>query len=245
MKRTTLALASICAATLLTACGGGDDDSGDAGDSPSADAGAAFTDQTGDEIAAAAKDVMAGLDSLRVVGEVTSDGTVVALDLAVAAGGNCTGTVTLDSDPVEVVASEGTVWIKAQPDFWRNQVDDAAQAEQVIEATEDKWVMFPKGESGFEDFCDLDSIVGDDDDEETYEKGEIADVDGTDAIAVTSTDQDGETSIGYVQVEGEHYLLRVENEGEQPGTITLSDFDTPVEVEVPAEADVYDLATGG
>ena len=99
-------------------------------------------------------------------------------------------------------------------------------------------------DAGFGEFCQLDSLLEElvsDEGDTTYEKGEVADVDGTQAIAVTSSSDEGD-SVGYVAVDGEHYLVKVEvTEGDEPGAITFSDFDAEVPAEAPPEADTVNL----
>ncbi len=87
----------------------------------------------------------------------------------------------------------------------------------------------------------LDELV-ESDTESTYETGEQSEVDGIAVVAVESTDEDGETSTGYIAVEEPHHLVRIEKtEGEDTGTVTFTEFDEPLEVEAPADEDTVDL----
>ena len=68
-------------------------------------------------------------------------------------------------------------------------------------------------------------------------------VDGQEVVKVEQTDDEG-TSAGYVLVEGDHYLLKLERtEGDEPGHLEFSDFDEEFDVEAPADDEVIDLST--
>lgn len=239
MKTLTLAAAVLGAATLLTGCGG-DDDSGNGGGSAGD---SSFTDQSGKEIVDAAREAMAGLESVRVDGSITSDGQEIALDLAVSTAGECAGTVSIGGASAELLGTDGTTWFKPSEEFWTAQVGE--QAQTIIDLVAGRWVVMPSDDDSFGEFCNLDSLIEElveNDDDGTYEKGEISEIDGTEAIAVTNTDEEDGPSVGHVQVEGDHYLLKVERtEGDDQGAITFSDFNAEVSVEVPAEEDVVDL----
>ena len=77
---------------------------------------------------------------------------------------------------------------------------------------------------------------------DTCDRKYVTDVDGTEAVAVVSTDEDGESSTGYIAVEEPHHLLLIERtEGDEQGSVTFTDFDEPVEVEAPADDETVDL----
>ncbi|AVV46685.1 hypothetical protein C6376_40415 [Streptomyces sp. P3] len=75
-------------------------------------------------------------------------------------------------------------------------------------------------------------------------KGERAKVNGTPATPVTVTDKadKGGTYTVYIAAEGKPYILQVAYKGPKYRTTTsFSDFDEPLTVRPPAEADVLDL----
>jgi predicted small secreted protein len=240
VKTTALAATVLAAATLLTACGG-DDSGSDAGSDT--DAGA-FTDQSAAEIAEAAKDAMSGLESFRIAGGLTTDGQEIQLDLALSTSGGCEGTISAGGGTVELLGVGDQTWYRPDDAFW--QAQSGEQAQTLIDLVAGRWIEVGPGEAdGFGQFCSPDELLEemlDDDDEDTYEKGEVSDVDGAEAIAITNTSQESGPSVGYVQVEGEHYLLKMEREGgDEPGSISFSGFDEPVEPTAPAEEDSVSL----
>lgn len=256
MKTLTLAAAALTTVTLLAGCSDGDpgtDGAADRSNESSADGGGGeggggggggndFTEQSGEEIAQTAKDAMAGLESVRVSGAITSDGQEISLDLAVSTAGECAGTISLGGASAELVGADGKAWFKPSNEFWQAQAGE--QAQTIIDLVAGRWVVMSGDDAGFGEFCQLDSLLDElvsGEDDSTYEKGDVSDVEGSEAIAVTSTGDDG-TSVGYVQVDGEHYLVKVEvTSGDEPGAITFSDFDAEVPAEAPPAEDTVDL----
>lgn len=241
MKSTILAAGVLGATALLTGCGGDDDGGGSKGGGDAS----SFTDQSAVDIVTEAKDAMGTLESVKVSGSIDSDGEEIALDLAMNTEGTCEGSVSLDGANLELLGVDGTTWFKPDEAFWRQQAGE--QADMVMKTVGDRWVVVPAGEGGFSELCDLDSLLDQmlsdgDEDEDSYEKGDVEDVDGTEAIAITNVDAEDGDSIGYVAVEGEHYLLKMEQKDtDEPGSITFSDFDAELAVEPPADDEVFDL----
>lgn len=256
MRTTTLArvgAAVLGASLVLTACSDGDsgeasDDSSEAG-SPSessSDTGDdGFADQDAKAIAQAGKDAMAALTSVRVAGSITDDGQEIGIDLATSTEGDCTGSISLGGASVELLGVDGQTWFKPDDAFWSSQA--GAQGEAIARLVAGRWVVVPADDENFSQFCDLDSLLDeliDDDGEadDTYEKGEVTDVDGTETVPVTNTSQDSGPATAYIQVDGEHYLLKVERTGDgATGEINFSEFDEPVDAQAPAAEDAVDL----
>lgn len=236
------ALTAAVTLAALTACGGGDSGGGGAG----GDDAAATTfaeDSTAEEIRDAAITAMEEAESLRMDGSITAETGEVELDLSADRDGNCSGTIGITGgSPAEVLGTGGKAYVKGDADFWSGLTGNDAQGQQIADQIGDKWALLP-GE-GFNSLCDLDELLSnlDEDAQDQLEKGEVTDVDGTEAITVTS-EKDGETTTTYVATGEPHYVLRLEKEGgSEPGGFTVSEFDEPVEAEAPAEDDVLDLS---
>lgn len=237
MKRTRLATLAvgIAVSTALTGCGGDDDGGTDNGGDNGGDS-SGFADESAEDIVAAAKEAMGGLESVHLQGDLTTDSTEISMDLSLSTTGNCVGEVTLDGGALEVLKVEGDAWFKADAAFWESQA--GAQAEQIIAAVGDKWVVDSAGQ--FTSFCDLDGLLEElvsDDEDKTFEKDGTEDVDGADAVKIV-----GDDSIAFIATDDPHYVLQVEGteEGEE-GAMTFSAFDEEIDVEAPAEDDVVDL----
>jgi hypothetical protein len=228
---------------LASGCGGGDGEDDKADDAGSSDSGSDFAEQSGDDIAAAAKEDMKALDSVAYAGEINSDGSTISLDVQANADGDCTGTIGIGEGTAEVLATDGGNWFRPDEAFWRQQAPDEADA--IIAAVGDKWVI--DSDANFSQFCDLeaffDNIFKEDDEASAYEVTGTDEIDGQEVVKVEQTDEEG-SSVGYVLVEGEHYLLKIERtQGDDPGTLEFSAFDEDVEVEAPADDEVVDPST--
>lgn len=242
-RRTAEVAALLAASAALVGCGD-DGDGSSAGDDQTGDSAgsSAFAEQEGAEIRDASGEAMGQLESVRVRGDITMGGDEISLDLATSTAGDCTGTLTLDGAEAEVLSVGGQAWFRPSEEFWTAQA--GPQADQVIDLVAGRWVVLGE-DDGFAEFCDLDQLLDElveSDTESTYETGEQSEVDGIAVVAVESTDEDGETSTGYVAVEEPHHLVRIEKtEGEDTGTVTFTEFDEPLEVEAPADEDMVDL----
>ena len=237
MTSPRLRAAAVLSVLLLAAgCGGGDEDSGGG-------SGGDFAKQSGDEIAAAAKADMKSLDSVKYSGEIKSSGSSISLDIQASAYGECTGTIGIGDGTAEVLATGGENWYRPDEAFWRQQAPDDADA--IIAAVGDKWVI--DSDASFSQFCDLeaffDNIFKDEADGGAYKTTGTDEVDGQQVVKVEQSDEDG-SSVGYVLVEGDHYLLKIERtEGEDPGKLEFSEFDEDVEVEAPSADEAVDPST--
>src|SRR4249919_1593130 len=170
-----------------------------------------FAQQSGDRIAADAKAVMKDLDEVKFSGEITSEGNTVTLDVQASSTGDCMGSIGVGGGTAEILAKDGTNWFKPDEAFWRANAADSADA--IISAVGDKWVL--DTDSNFAQFCDLDAFF---DNLFKDEKG---------------------TSVGYVLINGDHYLLKLERtEGDEPGRLEFSDFDKEFDVTAPADDEV-------
>lgn len=228
------AVAALSVLVLAAGCGGKDD----SGDSD-------FAKQSGNKIADAAKADMKTLDQVKYSGEINSDGSSIQLDIQASSTGDCTGTIGIGDGTAELLAKDGQNWFKPDEAFWRANGGD--QADAIISAVGDKWVV--DNDKSFAQFCDLtaffDNIFSDDSGSKSDYKTVGTDtIDGQDVVKVEKSDDKG-PAIGYVLIDGKHYLLKLERtEGADAGTIEFTDFNKSFEVEAPADDEVIDLSQG-
>lgn len=232
---------------LLAGCGGGseeDADGGGGGDTSAADEFAAGSAQ---EIAAAAVEATTAVDSLTLSGTLTSDGQDISIDLSLNKASECSGTIGVGEGTAEIISLESGAFLKGDAAFWAASAGEA-QGKMMTNLIGEKWLQLSPEQNQFGAFCDLDSFLEDlsdiQGDDTTAEKGEVEDIDGTQAISLTET-EDGGSTIGWVATEGEHFLIRVERTGEDSGVVDLGGFNEPVDVTEPDKADVVDLASLG
>jgi hypothetical protein len=237
MRGTLVAVA--VTATLMTGCGsdGGDGSGGD------------FTDQSAEKISDAAKDAMADLEAVTIDGTLTSDGQEIGITMSIGKGGNCTGSFSTQGATAEILGVEGTTWFKPDEAFW-TLFAGAEAAPQVIAAAGDRWVTLPDDDTSFKPFCDIEQFLGElvDSGDADYEKGDVKEIDGEDTIEVISDRPDEGTSSGFILVDGDHYLVKIEKtEGADPGSVSFSGFDEQPAVEEPADDEqvaLEDLESG-
>lgn len=206
-------LAAACVgAVLLTGCGGNDGGkhAGKADDA----AAAAFAKKSADEIVAAAKQNMSGLESLRLVSGSPGAKDGQDLDLRVASDGSCTGTGSDSGEQSEIRSTGDTMWIRQ---------GDA------------KWQVVPDG-MGMDKFCDLDTYVG-----LLFADGSTNRTLGTDSadgkpvVNVETTAADGTKVTMSVLTADPHFVVKAENDGD---ALMFSEFNKDFEVEAPDPGEV-------
>jgi hypothetical protein len=217
-------------ALLATACGGG--------------GGPSFADESGIDIMKAATTDMGAVTSMHFTGDVTSSGKKIHVDLRTSTAGQCQGSFTIGKGTAQILASDGKAWMKPDHAFWEQQAP--AQAAQVEQLVGDKWVSIPMS-SGLSEVCDLDNLLtkltpsSDKQAQDTKVIG-TTQVGGTDAVQVQGTSQQGDTVSAWVATVEPHHVLKLDVvDGSSPGTLTFSEFDTPLDIATPAPSDVADI----
>jgi hypothetical protein len=217
-------------ALLATACGGG--------------GGPSFADESGIDIMKAATTDMGAVTSMHFTGDVTSSGKKIHVDLRTSTAGQCQGSFTIGKGTAQILASDGKAWMKPDHAFWEQQAP--AQAAQVEQLVGDKWVSIPMS-SGLSEVCDLDNLLtkltpsSDKQAQDTKVIG-TTQVGGTDAVQVQGTSQQGDTVSAWVAAGEPHHVLKLDVvDGSSPGTLTFSEFDTPLDIATPAPSDVADI----
>lgn len=222
---------------LLTGC----DDRG-SGSDQGADAVATFSSSSAEAKVTAAKDAMRDLRSIRLTGTMSNKGQQVELDLQSSADGRCVGTYGFSGGVAEVRATEDGAWMRPDAAIWK--AFSGGDAGKVADFVGDKWVVLDDPQ--LEQMCDfssvMDSLLSDAGPDRKYTEDGSTDVDGAESFRIKSSGPDGPT-YGYVQADSPHYLLRTERpDGDAPATMTFSEFDAEVDVDVPAAEDIIDLA---
>lgn len=235
----------------LLGCGGEDDSTDDAA-APSTTATAdtsAVEDMSGEEIAAAAQESLASLSSLRIQFDIAAAEGDLSADISLDRDGACTGTLGYsDQGSFEIVKIADDIWMKPDRAFWESQLppEEVEAASQLIG---DRYLTGPADHEmsgSLTEICNVDDLLDDQADlvepDVEYSKGETTRVDGRDVAAVHWTDEEGEFTL-YVDTGGEFYPVQLVNEGgDEPGTMSFSGFDEPVEPTAPAEEDVIDVS---
>lgn len=228
----TVALAALAGATLA---GCGDKPSGSTAEP-------GFTEKSVADIQAAAVEDMMAATSLRMVGQREQDGKTITLDLAVTTEGKCDGTMTAGEGTAGLRSVDGASYVKGDEEFWKAMAGD--QATMIVALIGDKWAKLPSGGDDFSSFCDLDEFFNElDNDDTTNDKlGATREIDGVEAIEVTSDGESGGTLSVWVSTADPHYIVSIEEVGgTEPGKFTFSDFNETFEITAPADDEIVDL----
>ncbi|MER5312979.1 hypothetical protein ABT034_35015 [Streptomyces sp. NPDC002773] len=212
-----------------------------------------FTGLTADEIADRAVTATQSATSLRMAGRIVTDGQPLDIDFAVDDRDQCTGVMKIKGGTAELRKADRITYMKGDEAFWRasmtSQGMTEAQIDTTIELVKGRWLKIAPGQPGSSDLgsvCDLDELLSDlgkDKEERSgLTRGTDAEVDGT--SVATLVKKDGrETATVSVAREGKPYILKmVKAGGDEPGSITLSDYDKPVKVVVPPADETVDLS---
>ncbi|MGW6910570.1 hypothetical protein [Streptomyces sp. NPDC054940] len=199
-----------------------------------------------EEIAEKAIDVTKGADSLRIKGSGRSDQEEIRIDFAVNKEGECAGTVGINGGTGRLIIIGDITYVNGDDAFWTKIAEEeGVDAQELINLLDGRWLKVPPGTEGAGDmteFCDINALVQE---LETYvsdgvSKGREAEVDGKPAITLTK-EGGGATTDTYVATEDKPYILRVVTEGgDEPGDLTLTDYDQPVSATAPSSEDVID-----
>ncbi|GHF85952.1 hypothetical protein ACFFSH_04035 [Streptomyces filamentosus] len=243
-NRKLWAAATIClTATLaLTGCGKGDDKPADP-----------FAGLSADDIAKKSLDTTKAATSVHMKGAGKEDGKETTVDVTVDSKGSCQGTMsTTGEGKAEMVGTGGDLYIKGDDAFWTSSTggeDAASEGPDFGKLLQGRWMKSPAEAAGADDsdtFCDLKVIFADMEKETKttgLTRGADADVDGTPAVVLTGKDaKKGDTTLYVARDSAKPYVLRVVTTGgDDPGTVTLSDYDKPVTVTAPPADQVMDM----
>ncbi|MEU9854851.1 hypothetical protein [Streptomyces sp. NPDC047974] len=212
-----------------------------------------FDGLTPAEIADRAVDATRSADSLRMTGQAVSEGQEFDLDLSVDDQGSCQGRIGVDEADAELRRLDGVTYMKGDAAFWRASMTAEGvpenQIDPVIELIDGRWLKIGPGQAGAADLgevCDLDLLLDDlgegQEDHAGFTRGPDREMDG-DPVATLVEKESGETTTVSVAQEGKPYIRQVVvTGGDEPGSMTLSEFDRPVEVTAPPADETVDLS---
>ncbi|WP_019548713.1 hypothetical protein [Streptomyces sulphureus] len=213
---------------------------------PGADSRGELDGLSGREVAGRALKELGDVDSLHM----RLDASEVKADLALDGTGNCAGHVRLAAQgAVDVVKRGGTVWLKPDAKFWKQQIGGEKGAE-AAEAFKDRYIKGGASDAmlgGLSTACDLDALratAGTNEsgrDAAGWKRGRGADHDGKDTVTVARSKGGAKVTM-LVSAEGTPYPVRLLREagGSAPGASDQEDlrfdaFDRPVPKKTPGK----------
>ncbi|MEU8604230.1 hypothetical protein [Streptomyces parvulus] len=235
-KVTTAVVAASASVALLAGCGGA-----------SGDGSKAFEGQSADSVAAKAVEATRKAASMHVKGDTRQEGGgTVSIDVSVDREKNCEGTIGAGDTEAEVRHTGSTLYLRGDRQYWENALKQQSEAGEMVPELADKWVRMPGNDATTAGVCDKQGFIAAMDEDKSerrgMERGETSEVDGEKALKLTKKGDGGETLAMYVATEGEPYILRTTTEGgENPGSVTFSEYGEPVKPEQPPAGETVDL----
>lgn len=201
-----------------------------------------FERQSNYEMFTEALTSMKRLKSLHYQGVIVDGDETAEVDLTVDDAGECTGSVGVGGGTAQIIAVDGTQYLKGDLKFWTNSVGPV-RGPRVHALIGDRWAQVPATSERFQSFCDLDEFlkqlesVG-----ALVRRGHIDQIAGREAIAIFGR-EDGSITRLWIATEDPHYLLKIEVEGKESGDLSFSGFDVPVDAKAPDSDEFVDLSS--
>lgn len=172
----------------------------------------------------------------------STGGQEIGIDLQASTEGDCAGTMTIAGGALEIIVLGDESWMRPDEAAWTALAGGAAP--QIIDLVGDKWVLVPSGEQDLTEICDVSGLV--DNLDGAFKVAGTEDLDGTEAVKVTTTTRDDRDITVWIRAEEPHYILQTESELKgEPVRSTFSGFDEELDVVRPADEDVIDLSQVG
>lgn len=230
----------------LVACGEDDTKGSDSTDDTSSESSQStdYEDTPIDQIGEDVEKAMNDLDTVHLAGNIVDDeGQRILMDVTVSKAGDCEGSMQIENvGSMEIIAVDGVSYFKADEAFWKSQGGE--QATVILGLIGDKWTTDSSDPEGFAELCDLDELLSDlNSDDVSGDDSKVTgtrEVSGMETVTIDFTSDDGNPGVAYVASEDPHYFVRFEVE--QEGAMGFSRFNEPLEVEKPADSEIFDLA---
>ncbi|MGW4200852.1 hypothetical protein [Streptomyces sp. NPDC004726] len=209
----------------------------------------AFPGKTGSEIATLAIETTKKATSLTVETDIKLAEGPLRGRIAMSTRGDCVGTMSPGSSgSFEILRIGKTAYMRPDEAFLRDQVKGEPKADRdaAVALMKGRWMKANPSDpdaKGMLELCDLNVVLREvvvDRKTAIRRAGETT-VGGRKALKLVETDGTSTESL-YVATEGKPYILKIEAQDDQePGTVTFSAFDEPVQAKEPAPSEILDL----
>jgi hypothetical protein len=238
VSRQLVALAGFAALLALAACGG-EVPAADA-NKPSLPPPTRFESRPAHQILQTSVAAMHDLDSYRMLWRTSKEDKILTFDFRVDDKRQCTGLMTIGgSARAQVVITKDATYQKGNANYWRQDApkDDAS----FVAAARGRWVKSPRI-SQLAALCTIDTFVGEldrlqavDDDDLTVSPVTL--LGGIEIVSVTSS-ADSVTGKIVIEIASPHHVQSIV---EGSNTFIFSEFDAPVEINVPSPGEYVDI----
>lgn len=230
LRRTSPA-ALLIVVLLVAGCGGSSSSSGNGVEAKSAT-----------QILEATKLAAAEASSVHIVGSIVSEGKPVTLDMELLAGKGGQGKIGQEGFTIDLVQTEGSVYINGSAAFYRHVGGTAAA--QLLQG---RWLKAPSNSGELASLASLTNLSKLIDtalaNHGALTKGSTTKIEGQPAIAINDTAKAGTL---YVATTGKAFPLEIAKNGKESGKVLLNRWDQPVTLTPPKNAiDISKLQNGG
>lgn len=246
-RRAAVALlgAGALATGALAGCGGSATESAPPSSAATSEATSALAGLTADQVLARTKTAAQSAKSVRVTGDISTDGQSITIDLRLAGVARGSGTVIQDGGRIDLVRLGNDIYFKADE---KTLSETVAQGDaKIVKLIAGRYVKATVDTEGFADFAGLldfvafvEGVLSPD--------GTVSRVDGKPIAGVPTVglkDNDPDSSgVLYVADRGEPYPLQVEP-ASGPGIVTMSDWNTDITITPPPADQVIDFGALG
>jgi hypothetical protein len=231
LRSAFLAAAAGGVAVCLTACGGG----------APADP---LASMSASQIMSKTLTDLKATSSVEYSGTASDSGQAVSIDIVVAKGGNCRGTITEpDSGLMKIVAIGQSVWLQMSPKFWTSQGSmSASQASSLA----GKYVQMPDSSAdagGFSQMCSTAGLASGFTGKGALKKEAESTIDGQKVVAIADS---ANNAVAYVTDTATPELVRVTGSGSAKGNIlNFTGYGDKVLITAPSSSEVINGAKLG
>ncbi len=174
--------------------------------------------------------------SFSMKGEIDTEGEKIAIDLKVA-GKDVLGALTLDGNKIELLRVGDQNFMRPDAGAWKTLGGESG--ETISKLMGNKWAKLSSSDADYQSFFDIADPAELLKPDGKITKGDTKTVNGTKAVGVVQSGEDGGTL--WVATTGEAYPLTLEGPSGQ-GQVAFGDFGATFdEIKAPADADVIDL----
>ena len=192
-----------------------------------------FTKATADTSAAS---------SLHVVGSVNNSGQTITFTLDIAKGTGCAGALAEGSKgSFKLIVLGKSVWVLPDATFWKSAAGTGANS-TVLSLLEGKYLSgstaSTSGLNGLSQLCGLSDLIASQAlKASTVTKGAVTTFGGSQVLELMDSATNG---TAYVTDQAQPLVVRISGTGASGGTITFSNYNSPVTVTAPPASEVID-----
>ncbi|MER7823068.1 hypothetical protein ABTX85_10945 [Streptomyces sp. NPDC096097] len=182
-----------------------------------------------------------GASTFTVSGKSSSQGVPTQVNLSISGAGECKGTLSARSGgALEVIRSRDHAFIRGDEAFILAQTQGMPeqQAREVRKEMSGRWMRMDASDpsmKGLTTLCDRDGLLRDLYGIPGAEKGALTETDGQEAVTVNTPQ-----GVFLVATKGEPFLLKATTSGPDAIDLAFTGINKPVQVDLPADKDVYD-----